>query len=83
VEIKDLVQKTEDYIRSNISEHNRSLATMLLEELKKIEKDDSYIVPADAMRSLIDSFDYSSDYWKKYFSVYWNENLDKFQNPYE
>ena len=83
MKINEVVKKTEEYIDSDISEHNKSLASMLLKELKKIEGDDSYIVSSNVMRSIVDSFDFSTEYWKKCFSKYLNENLNKFQNPYE
>lgn len=81
--IEKIIEQTELYIAGEISEQNRSLATMMLNELKKIKNDESYIVPANVMRSIMDSFDMSSDYWKKGLSVFWNENLSKFKNPYE
>ena len=53
--INELLIKTEEYLDGDISEHNKSLGSMLLRELIKIEEDDSYIVPSSVMRSLIDS----------------------------
>jgi hypothetical protein len=81
--INDLIKETERYLNNNISEHNRSLALMLLNELKKLQIDENYLVPGAVMRSIMDSFDLSSDYWKNHFSKFWNNNLDKFKNPYE
>lgn len=83
MKIDDVIEQTEKYVASDISEHNKSLATMLLRELRKLKEDDNYIVPSTVMRSIVDSFDFSTEYWKKYFSEYWNKNLSKFKNPYE
>lgn len=80
--ISELLKKTEEYLDSDISDHNKSLASMLTIELKKIEEDDSYIVPSNVMRSILDSFDFSTEYWKNYFTKYWDSNLDKFEVPY-
>ncbi len=81
--INELILETEKYLNSDISEQNESLGKMLLFELKQIEKDDGYVVSSAVMRSLIDSFDIYSEYWKKYFFKYWDSHLEKFQNPYE
>lgn len=51
MKIEEVIEQTEKYIASDISEHNKSLAMMFLRELRKVEEDDSYIVPASVMRS--------------------------------
>ena len=43
--INELLIKTEEYLDGDITEQNKSLGSMLLRELIKIEEDDSYIVP--------------------------------------
>ena len=52
-------------------------------ELIKIEEDDSYIVPSNVMRNIMDSFDFSTEYWKKYFTQYWDSNLEKLEAPFK
>ena len=81
--INELLIKTEEYLDGDITEQNKSLGSMLLRELIKIEEDDSYIVPSSVMRSLIDSFDIYSEYWVKYFFKYWDSNLEKIENPFK
>lgn len=81
--IDEVIEQTKKYIAEDITEHNKSLAVMLLKELNKAEEDDNYIIPSSVMRSIVDSFDFSTEYWKNCFSKYWNENLSKFKNPYE
>jgi len=81
--INELLIKTEEYLDGDISEHNKSLVSMFLSELIKIKENDSYIVPSNIMRSIIDSFDFSTEYWKKYFSKYWDSNLEKFESPFK
>ena len=83
MKINELLIKTEEYLDRDISEHNKSLASMFLRELIKIEEDDSYIVPSSVMRSIMDSFDFSTEYWKKYYSKYWDSNLEKFEAPFK
>lgn len=83
MKIEEVIEQTEKYIAGDITEHNKSLAIMLLRELRKVEAEDSYIVPASVMRSIVDSFDFSTEYWRMYFSKYWNDNLSKFKTPYE
>ena len=81
--ISELLKKTEECLDGDISEHNKSPASMPPTELIKIEEDDSYIVPSNVMRNIMDSFDFSTEYWKKYFTQYRDSNLDKFEVPYK
>jgi|GEM_PF-3236447 len=81
--ISELLKKTEEYLNGDFSEHNKSLASMFLTELIKIEEDDSYIVPSNVMRKIMDSFDFSTKYWKKYFTQYWDSNLEKLEAPFK
>ena len=83
MDITKLIAETQNYISNAKSEHYKSLAEMILRELNSIQEDENHSVPASVMRSLIDSFDICSDYWKNYFFKYWDSNPNKFENPYE
>lgn len=82
MKIDEVIRQTEIYIDDNISEHNKSLAILLLKELNNIKNDDNYLVPSYVIRTILDSFDLSTAYWKEYFTIYWNENLSKFKDPF-
>lgn len=79
MEIAELINETEKYIPGSKSEHYKSLAEMILRELKNIERNENYIVPASVMHSLIDSFDIYSDYWKK-FNTFKKDNSNYFES---
>ncbi len=46
MEITELINQTEKYILVSNSEHYKSLAEVILQELKNIDKNENYIVPS-------------------------------------
>ena len=78
VELDELIKKTEEYLNSGLAGQKKSMAEMVLRELLKVKEDDNYVIPTRVTFSLMDSFDWSTEYWKKYLSIYWKNNQNKF-----
>ena len=76
VELDELIKKTEEYLNSDLNDKN--MVQMVLEELLKIKDDNNYLIPEEITFSLLDSFDWSSEYWKKYLYPYWKANRKNF-----
>ena len=78
VELDELIKKTEEYLNSGLHEHDKDMAKMVLRELLKIKADDNYVILTGLTFSIMDSFSFSTEYWKKYLSVYWDNNRKNF-----
>ena len=79
MKIELVIEKGHEYMRSLNEGQEKEQVKLLVSELEKVAAHENYRFSSSVLRSLVDSFDMGSDYWKNYFYKYWDSNPHKFE----